>query len=54
MDDDVAVKEVGGLVALDLGRVVAHERPLVEPGPFRAEERPATTSPLAHVVNLGE
>jgi hypothetical protein len=54
VDDDVPVEEVGRVGALDPGRVVTHERALVEAGAFRAQERSTASSALAHVVNLAK
>jgi hypothetical protein len=46
------VEEVCRLRTLDPGRVVADEGPLVEPRAHGTQERSASSSALAHVVNL--
>ena len=52
VNDDVSVEEVCRLRTLDPGRVVADEGPLVEPRALGTQERSASSSALAHVVNL--
>ena len=51
-DPQVGVVELEGVGAVDRVRVVAHHRPLLKPGPFRALEGDATPVPIAQVVNL--
>ena len=51
-DPQVRVVELEGVGAVDRVRVVAHHRPLLKPGPFRALEGDATPVPIAQVVNL--
>ena len=51
-DPQVGVVELEGVGAVDRVGVVAHHRPLLEPGSFRALEGDATPVPIAQMVNL--